>query len=304
MVRKRNIIIIVAWIILIILTYSFGHLYSLYTSVNGHPHISCVKDIDEHERYSRPYTYITSMSSSNISSVEDLYIPKYFNNDNITVYFPEGDRYGYGIAIRPEDPSGSLVIYRSNGSEFDHSRWESGAGSIGGGLYSELRRFEGGESLTLNFEGSGIVIFLSVSTSQMFGDSSDYSRIVKSGLVSFYLPTQLTWDLPPDRRIVAEASPINGSHFNVRYYDEGFHFLGEAKGTKNTKTQIPSGNSYMVFAVVESEGDISFRFSYSNPLPGETDLTQGCLFGGFLLSLISIFILAVKTVIILRDWKS
>lgn len=300
MTLKKRKIIVVALVYFIIFTTLFGFLF--YNYCTGQPRIgflpfsrpTSIHNIDEEKNENRPYKYITQISSSNINSVEDFYIPKFFDNDNITVYFPEEDVYLYFVVNRPGDPAGGLTFYSSNGSIMDNLQWESvDEGATGGrGSCSRLPDFEGG-NIIMDFSGSGIIIFFSESISDMFQDSSDYSGTVRSGLVAFCLPWELMADLPRDRRIESEVTSNDRKYFHVRYYDEALHLLGETKGSRSKQTQIPSGNSWMVFVVVESQGNVTFRFRYSDLILGSLNFWGYLLFGGFLLALVCVIVIIV-----------
>lgn len=287
----------IAFIYFIIITIFFGTTFLIYWT--GYLKIgdfyliepTSIQDIDEEKRFSRPYTFITPISSSNITSVEDFYIPKFFDNDNISVHFREGDRYEYRIGLGPDHTSGSLIIYHGNGSELGRQVWQSGEGSFGGGIGGG--GLEGGENLILIFSGRGNIIFLPASTNDLFWDPNDYAESFESGIISFYLPNELIDNTPDDRRILAKVHSNDGSYFQVRFYDGELHFLGEAEGSKGKSTEIPAGKSNLILAVVYSEGNLTVRFSYSDPIPPQMNLWGWILIGGFLISLICIIIIVV-----------
>jgi hypothetical protein len=301
MAQKRNKIVIVGCISLLLISVFLGNLYIQYSSRGGLEETRPIRDIDEEERHSRPYKYVEPLSDSNISNVFDIFMPIFFNNNNITVFFPEGDNYAYALSYGPSDPGGSAIISHINGSEIDRVVWlPLPQGATAGGSFSKLMGFEGGEYLSLNFTGSGIVLFLSVSTSKTFCGDSDYSGTLGMGKMAFYLPLDLTRNLPWNKRIVAETSPENGGNFHVKYYCDHFHFLGEEKGTGPQKTEIPAGSSNFIFAIVESEVNVTFHFTYSSPIQGIPNYTGLCLLSMFFLSLFLFLILIVYGVRLLK----
>lgn len=290
-------IIVVALVYSVVITSFFGIMFIMYWTGNldipnfGKMEPIPIKYVDEESRFSRPYTYISPISSSNVRTVDDFHIPKFFDNDNITVYFPEYGEYQYRIGLGSNNPSGSLIIYQSNGSELHTNEWRVSEGTLGGSLGGG---FEGGGHLTLNFTGTGAIIFYSWSVSLMFEDSPDHSGTVEGGSTAFYLPWGLTRNTPDDRRILAKVSSDDGTYFHVRYYDDNLHFLGESKGIKRAETQIPSGGALFVFAVVESYGNVTLRFMYSEPLIGQINHWGQFLLGGFFITLGCMIILVLS----------
>lgn len=294
MEKKRVLIVMIIWIFLIFITFIIGNFYFQYNSLDQSQDGYSINDIDEDKLHSRPYTYINSLSEQEISSVKDLYKPKFFNYNNISVYFPEGEKYAYCIGLMSEYPYGTFGIYYGNGSELDFSKWVS-SGKYGGSIYSELVGFGGGDNLTLTFKGQGIIVFLSASTSEIFEIPPDYSGSVDNDLTSFIIPFNLTMNKPLNRRITSRIIPTNEIPYNVRFYSETLRFLGEVKGTNSKQIDLPSGQSFIVIAVFESEGDTSLRFGYSDTYQDEGDSLGFCLFGGFVISILLLIILSFKT---------
>jgi hypothetical protein len=264
--QMRTRIIVLVFSYIIILTIITAGLYYLLVSTDPSVKDEFVKPVmyaDDEKRYSRPYRYLTSISSSEIETVEDLYSPKSFGDDNITIYFPEDEEYGYRIGVGPEFTGGSLIIYRSNGTEV--STTFAGGGGIGSSYGDGFR--EAGH-LTLSFSGSGVILFYPVSIGQIFDVSSDQSGRVH-GPVAFPVPWVPPEEPIEERRIVAQVVSDEGKHYRIRFYCELLRFITEVEGNGKTETQIPSGMSGLNFAVVESEGNVTLRFYFSKPLFGE-----------------------------------
>ena len=272
--HKRKKMIIVGLVYGVIVTLFFIWVYYILINIPpGNAIITPIRDVDRMQRFDRPYSHIEAISSSNITTVEDLFAPKSFNNDNITVSFPEGERFLYHIGLESGGIRNKrLIVYASNGSEISTGTFAGfGSSSFDGKTHQGgyvMGAVEGGGTLTLRFIGTGYIVFLSSSYSDMFDSSLDHSGTVAGGQVAFYLPELLAVDVPEDRRIQAHATSNDRGYYRIRYYDEELRFLGETEGTGTTVTSIPSSSTNSI-CVVDSEKDVTIRFSYSDPYFGE-----------------------------------
>lgn len=259
--------------VIVTLFFVWGY-YILADIPPGNAIITPIQDVDRMHRYDRPHSHMEAISSLNITTVEDLYTPKSYDNDNITVSFPEGERFLYHVGLEFGGVHNKrLIVYASNGSEIS-TRISAGFGSssFDGKTYQggyEMGAVEEGGTLTLRFIGTGYIVFLSSSYSDMFDSSLDHSGTMSGGQVAFYLPEHLAVDGPEDRRIEASVTSNDSGYYRIRYYDEELRYLGETEGTGTTVTSIPSGSSNSICVVVDSEKDLTIRFSYSDPYFGE-----------------------------------